>query len=246
MHDEQDEILNPANAAKAFDQVYINGRFVIPHGRQLADLANPANNEAFGKVTLADEIDIRKRRCCCKGGVQSVFASDRLVNLGQKENTGAIVQSARVAPFVGMVPVSPCKRAIRLLLSTAESLAQGGNSAACNPDSLLDVLASDGTMKRGKAETEFNGSFVGLAFETRLNRAFGKFLDSLGDVLCIDPGSVVQKGEKHVTRAFGVEDAVFDAQKMIGPEVKTTPIGKFANRNFSSIETRCRTSLSVW
>ena len=101
-------------------------------------------------------------------------------------------------------------------------------------------------MKRGKAETEFNGSFVGLAFETRLNRAFGKFLDSLGDVLCIDPGSVVQKGEKPVTRAFGVEDAVFDAQKMIGPEVKTTPIGKFANRNFSSIETRCRTSLSVW
>jgi hypothetical protein len=52
---------------------------VIPHGRQLADLANPANNEAFGKVTLADEIDIRKRRCCCKGGVQSVFASDRLI-----------------------------------------------------------------------------------------------------------------------------------------------------------------------
>ena len=79
MHDEQDEVLNPANAAKAFDQVYINGRFVIPHGRKLADLANPTNNEAFGKVTVADEIDIRKRRCCCKGGVQTVFASDRLI-----------------------------------------------------------------------------------------------------------------------------------------------------------------------
>jgi hypothetical protein len=81
VHVEQDEVLNPANAAKAFDQVYIHGRFVIPHGRQLADLANPtnANNEAFGKVTLADEIDTRKRRCCCKGDVQSVFASDRLI-----------------------------------------------------------------------------------------------------------------------------------------------------------------------
>lgn len=87
-------------------------------------------------------------------------------------------------------------------------------------------------MKRGKAETEFSGSFVGLAFETRLNRAFGKFLDSLGDVLCIDPGSVVQKGEKHVTRAFGVEDAVFDVQKMIVPEVKTTPIGEIRKQEF--------------
>jgi len=79
VHAEQDEVLNPANAANAFDQVYINGRFVIPQGRQLADLANPTNNEAFGRVTLAVGIDIRKRRCCCKGGVQSVFASDRLI-----------------------------------------------------------------------------------------------------------------------------------------------------------------------
>ena len=66
MHDEQDEVLNPANAAKAFDQVYINGRFVIPHGRQLADLANPTNNEAFGKVTLADEIDTRNAVAAAK------------------------------------------------------------------------------------------------------------------------------------------------------------------------------------
>jgi aldehyde dehydrogenase (NAD+) len=66
VHDEQDEVLNPANAAKAFDQVYINGRFVIPHGRQLSDLANPTNDEAFGKVTLADEIDTRNAVAAAK------------------------------------------------------------------------------------------------------------------------------------------------------------------------------------
>jgi aldehyde dehydrogenase (NAD+) len=66
VRDEQDEVLNPANAAKSFDQVYINGRFVIPHGRQLADLANPTNNEVFGKVTLADEIDTRNAVAAAK------------------------------------------------------------------------------------------------------------------------------------------------------------------------------------
>jgi hypothetical protein len=58
VRDEQDEVLNPANAAKSFDQVYINGRFVIPHGRQLADLANPTKAPQINKgINLCSAVE---------------------------------------------------------------------------------------------------------------------------------------------------------------------------------------------
>ena len=51
---------------RAFDQAYINGRFVIPHGKQIVDLINPTNNEVIGKVTLADEVDTRNAVAAAK------------------------------------------------------------------------------------------------------------------------------------------------------------------------------------
>ena len=44
---------------KVFNQAYIKGQFVTPHGQQVIDLINPTDNEVIGKVTLADEIDTR-------------------------------------------------------------------------------------------------------------------------------------------------------------------------------------------
>src|SRR6201987_1353378 len=49
-----------ATPVKAFNRAYINGQFVTPHGTQVVDLVNPTDNNVIGKVTLADEIDIRK------------------------------------------------------------------------------------------------------------------------------------------------------------------------------------------
>ena len=40
-------------------QVYIDGRFVEPHGTQLFDLHNPATGEVFGRVRLGDVEDAR-------------------------------------------------------------------------------------------------------------------------------------------------------------------------------------------
>ena len=42
---------------RQFNQIYVNGAFVTPHGKATVDLVNPTNNEAIGKVTLADETD---------------------------------------------------------------------------------------------------------------------------------------------------------------------------------------------
>jgi hypothetical protein len=49
-----------AAPVRAFNRAYINGEFVTPHGTQVVDLVNPANNGVIGKVTMADEIDTRR------------------------------------------------------------------------------------------------------------------------------------------------------------------------------------------
>src|SRR5260221_12294266 len=51
--------MDTVTAARMFDQAYVDGRFVTPHGSQVIDLVNPTRNEVIGKVTLADEIDTR-------------------------------------------------------------------------------------------------------------------------------------------------------------------------------------------
>jgi aldehyde dehydrogenase (NAD+) len=44
---------------QAFNQAYINGKFVMLHGAQTIDLINPTNNQVIGKVTMADVVDTR-------------------------------------------------------------------------------------------------------------------------------------------------------------------------------------------
>jgi len=64
-------------ATGVFDQAYINGQFVTPHGKQVIDLINPTNNEVIGKVTLADEIDTRKAISAAKEAFKTFSQSSK-------------------------------------------------------------------------------------------------------------------------------------------------------------------------
>jgi len=44
---------------RTIDKIYIDGRFVTPHGREMFDLFNPATEEKIGEVRLADALDAR-------------------------------------------------------------------------------------------------------------------------------------------------------------------------------------------
>jgi aldehyde dehydrogenase (NAD+) len=52
--------MDTTSKVRAFDQIYIDGQFLTPHGREVIDLINPTNNEVIGKVTMADGIDTRQ------------------------------------------------------------------------------------------------------------------------------------------------------------------------------------------
>src|SRR3984885_5763611 len=53
-------------AMRQFNQIYVDGAFVTPHGRKTIDLINPTNNEVIGKVTMADESDTRQTIAAAK------------------------------------------------------------------------------------------------------------------------------------------------------------------------------------
>lgn len=42
---------------KTVEHIYINGKFIKPHGTEVLELVNPSTSAAIGKVTLADEQD---------------------------------------------------------------------------------------------------------------------------------------------------------------------------------------------
>ena len=62
---------------RAFDRAYINGKFVTPHGTQVVDLVNPANNTVIGKVTMADEIDTRQAIAAAKEAFNTFSQSSK-------------------------------------------------------------------------------------------------------------------------------------------------------------------------
>lgn len=51
---------------KTVNKVYIKGEFVTPHGTEIFDLINPANNLKIGEVTLADQTDTKNAVAAAK------------------------------------------------------------------------------------------------------------------------------------------------------------------------------------
>ncbi|WP_426791744.1 aldehyde dehydrogenase family protein [Sphingobacterium sp. WOUb80] len=51
---------------KTVNKIYSNGEFVSPHGTEIYNLINPANNQKIGELTLADAIDTKNAIAAAK------------------------------------------------------------------------------------------------------------------------------------------------------------------------------------
>ncbi len=51
---------------RRIDHIYVDGRFVEPHGSEMFDLHNPATGEVIGKVRLGDQEDARRAIAAAK------------------------------------------------------------------------------------------------------------------------------------------------------------------------------------
>lgn len=69
--------MNNSTRPQSFNQAYINGELVTPHGTQTLDLINPTNNEIIGKVTLADLTDTRRAIAAAKEAFKTFSQTTR-------------------------------------------------------------------------------------------------------------------------------------------------------------------------
>lgn len=51
---------------KQVNKIYINGKFVNPHGTEILEIINPSNNKKIGEAILADETDVRNAVAAAK------------------------------------------------------------------------------------------------------------------------------------------------------------------------------------
>ncbi len=62
---------------KTFDQIYINGNFLRPHGTAVLELINPTTREVASRVTLGDESDTRAAIAAAKAAYQGFSRTTR-------------------------------------------------------------------------------------------------------------------------------------------------------------------------
>ena len=107
---------------RQFNQIYVNGAFVTPHGRPIVDLLNPANNEVIGKVTMADEIDTRQAIAAAKKALTSFSQTTKEVRMDYLQRLHDSV-SKRMDDLV---------RATVLEYGAPQDRAKGSNALAAN------------------------------------------------------------------------------------------------------------------
>jgi aldehyde dehydrogenase (NAD+) len=66
---------------RKIDHIYIDGRFVEPHGRQLFDLHNPATGEVTGQVRLGDVEDVQSAVAAAKRALPRMARSSKAERL---------------------------------------------------------------------------------------------------------------------------------------------------------------------
>ena len=107
---------------RQFNQMYVNGAFVTPHGKATVDLVNPTNNEVIGKVTLADETDMRQAIAAARKAFTSFSQTTREVRMDYLQRLHDSV-SKRVGDLV---------RATVLEYGAPQDRAKGSNALAAN------------------------------------------------------------------------------------------------------------------
>jgi len=75
------------------NQIYINGAFVTPHGKELFDLFNPATGQGIGQVQLANEQDALDAIAAAKRAFIEFSHSSKDVRIGYLKRMHAAVEA---------------------------------------------------------------------------------------------------------------------------------------------------------
>ena len=173
---------------KTFDQAYINGQLVTPHGTKVIDLTNPTDNRVIGKVTLADEVDTRRAIDAAKEAFKTFSKSS-------KEERTQLLQRLHEAV---------AKRMDRLVEATVveygapQERAKGSNNLAANNFlhfkkvlEEFDLVKTVGTWETKERQGSPNAVVSGTLIRGSEERAFAK---ALGRATAVKPKSTSLSG----------------------------------------------------
>lgn len=143
---------------KTINKIYINGQFVTPHGEEIIDLINPANETKIAQVQLADVDDTRRAIAAAKAAFPAMRLSTREQRMAWLQQLHDAVKSREAELIDIMVEEYGCPRFF------AESTVQRSYSGFLQ---MRDILAD-------------------YAFETRVGGA-NVVMEPLGVVGLITP-----------------------------------------------------------
>ncbi|MBR0870419.1 aldehyde dehydrogenase family protein [Bradyrhizobium tropiciagri] len=78
---------------RTIEHIYIDGRFVAPHGRELFDLHNPATGEVIGRVRLGDADDVDAAVAAAKRALPAMARTGKAERLQMLEAMQAAMHS---------------------------------------------------------------------------------------------------------------------------------------------------------
>lgn len=78
---------------KAINKVYINGKFVTPHGTQVLDIISPVTNEKTGEVILGDEIDTQNAVAAAKEALKTFSKTTKEERIAYLEKLHSVISS---------------------------------------------------------------------------------------------------------------------------------------------------------
>lgn len=84
---------------KTINTIYVNGAFVKPHGTEVFDLINPADNQLIGKVTLGNETDADAAIAAAKAAFKTFSQTSKEERIAYLQQLHDVVKS-REAEFI--------------------------------------------------------------------------------------------------------------------------------------------------
>ncbi|NLR98384.1 aldehyde dehydrogenase family protein [Rhizobium sp. P38BS-XIX] len=187
---------------RTIDTIYINGRFVQPHGTEVAPLFNPATEEQIGTVRLGDEQDVDNAVRAAKAAFQSLSRSSKADRIAMLHSLNKAV-SARASDLADAMREEYGAPASFIGFSVPHA----GTAFLHMADTLKDY---EFRRRIGRAEVEMKPAGVAAAI-TPWNSNYGFICSKLATAIAAGTTMVIKPSEMSAIQTQLITECLHDA-----------------------------------
>lgn len=187
---------------RTIDTIYINGRFVQPHGTEVAPLFNPATEEQIGTVRLGDEQDVDDAVSAAKAAFQSLSRTSKADRIAMLHSLNKAV-SARASDLADAMREEYGAPASFIGFSVPHA----GTAFLHMADTLKDY---EFRRRIGRAEVEMKPAGVAAAI-TPWNSNYGFICSKLATAIAAGTTMVIKPSEMSAIQTQLITECLHDA-----------------------------------